>query len=1090
MSFKHQTMNKLQPKLWLTLIFLGIAVHLSAQKYVVSGTVMDAEYDEPLMGVNIVEIDANGRFLNGTITDLNGNYVISVSSGNATIQFSMLGFEKKLIEVNNRTRIDLELGESSLELDAVTVVGQKMGNDGVQSIRDRATSVARIEFEGLNSSMTTTVEEMLQGRLGNVDISAVSGDPGAGLNIRIRGTATLNARNSPLIVINGIPYDTQIDEGFDFGSADVEKFGNLIDVAPEDIESIEVLKDAGATAIWGSKASNGVLMIKTKRGTRSKPIFEYTTKLTRAHEPPPIPMLDGGGYSRLIAESHYNLDERNNFFQTNSDARQIAYDKDWEEYWNYAQNTNWVEEITRKAFTQQHHFSVRGGGEKSGYKLSVGYQDEGGTTVGTRLKKLNIGTAFDYTISSKLKFSSDILYTRYDQDANYDFEDGEYSGNKSLRAMAYRKMPNLSVYVRDTSNNVYDEYFTPLNTLQGTARNMVNPVAFANLGRHKRFRDNLRAGFNLDYRITDKIRMNSTITLDVFDSKMEKFLPFKAIGYNFYDNITRLATNEFTNKSSIYAISKFIYTPITTDVHDLKILAQLDAEMSSTRGFHVETSNAFSEYDYSVVGDKNNRAMWAWPSKYRSLGAFANAYYKFKDKYIFSLGAKLEGNSKYSSEVRWGVFPAATFAWRISEESFLENAFFINDFRLRGSWGISGNAPNDNYLYFNTYGAGVQYSYLEMPGVRPNNMELTGLRWENIEQINLGFSFYGLNNRLNVEFDVYDKTTHNLFLRNTGIPSSTGFGDYNTNDGSLQNKGIEAMVDYRVVDGENFKFSFNFNISKNQNVVLQLPENFSTEYGNMLDNGNYKIAIVPGSPIGGFFGYNFTGVYPDEQATYVRNKEGEIMYELGQTEPMQMIMGGPSSYIFEAGDAQYQDRNYDGKIDELDLIYLGDTNPDFMGGFGPRFQYKGLTVNFFLYFRIGQEVINQTRMDTENMYTYDNQSRATNWRWRTTGDTTDMPRALHNEGFNWLGSSRFVEDGSYIRFKSASISYTFPKSVSRKLNLSQMRVYLTGYNVYTWTTYSGQDPEVPLPSRPDSLPKDYSRTPPSIRYTLGVSITF
>ncbi len=1083
-------MNKLHLILCISVLLLGALLPVTAQNFLISGHIRDKEFNEPLMGVNVVEIDKNGRFLNGTITDLNGNYIISVSSGNATIQFSMLSYEKQLVEVNGRNKIDVVLSESSIEFEAITIVGQKMGNDGVQSIRDRAPSVARLEFEGLNSSMTTTVEEMLQGRLGNVDISAVSGDPGAGLNIRIRGTATLNARNSPLIVINGIPYDTQIDEGFDFGSADVEKFGSLIDVAPEDIESIEVLKDAGATAIWGSKASNGVLMIKTKRGTRSKPIFEYTTKITQAHEPDAIPMLDGGGYARLIAESHYNLDSRNNFFLTNADAEQIAYDKDWEEYWNYAQNTNWIDEITRKAYTQQHHFSVRGGGEKSGYNLSLGYQDEDGTTIGTNLKKLNIGTSFDYTISSKLKFNSDILYTRYDQDANYDFEDGYYSGSRSLRSMAYRKMPNLSVFVRDTNNIPYEEYFTPTTTLQGTASEMVNPVAFAKLSQHKRYKDNLRAGFNLDYKISDKVRFNSTITLDVFDSKMEKFLPYKAVGFNFYDNVTRKSTNEFTNKSSIYSVTKIIYSPVQTQEHDLKILGQFDGEVSTTRGYHLATSRSFSEFETTTLGDKSITEMYAWFSEYRSVGAFANAFYKFRDKYIFSIGAKLEGNSKYSREVRWGVFPAATLAWRISEESFLRDVKFIDDLKIRGSWGISGNAPSDNYLYFNTYGAGINLAYMSLPGVKPNNMELTALRWENIEQLNLGLSFYGLNNRLNVEFDIYDKTTHNLFLRNTSIPSSTGFSSFNTNDGELQNKGIEALVDYRVIDGQNFKFSFNFNISRNQNIVLQLPENFSFEYGNMLDNGEYKTAIVPGEPIGGFFGYNYLGVYSRTEDTYVRDAEGNLIYEIGESIPMQMIHGGPSTYLYEAGDAQYQDRNYDGKIDELDLIYLGDTNPDFMGGLGPRIQYKNLTVNVFLYYRVGQEIINQTRMDTEKMYNYDNQSKATNWRWRSEGDTTDMPRALYNEGFNWLGSSRFVEDGSFIRFKSASVSYTLPRNITKTLNLSQARVYLTGYNVYTWTGYTGQDPEVGLPSRPDQLPKDFNRTPPSIRYTLGISITF
>jgi len=1071
------------------MLLIGSTYTAMAQSVYVSGHIRDAGLGEPLIGANVVEVDATGRYLNGTITDLNGNYIIKVSSASATIQVSMLGFEKQLLQINKRSRIDITLKEISTQLGDITIVGEKMSNDGVTAIRDQGVAVSRIEMKELKSSMTTTVEEMLQGRMGNVDITSMSGDPGAGLNIRIRGTATLNAKNSPLIVINGIPYDTQIDESFDFSSADVTKFGSLIDVAPEDIESIEVLKDAGATAIWGSKASNGVLLIKTKRGTRSKPIFEYTVKFTRAHEPDPVPMLDGGGYSKLIAESKYNLDERNNFFTT-PEAQQIAYDKSWSEYWNYAQNTDWIKEITDVAYTQEHHFAVRGGGEKSGYKVSLGYLNEDGTTVGTGLKKVNVATAFDYNISSKLKFQSDILYTHYDQSNNYDYEDDFYKDEKSLRSMAYRKMPNLSIYVRDTSNNVYPDYFTPTSTLQGYAVDIPNPVAFANLPTNKSYKDNVRAGFTLNYLVTDKLVLNTILTLDVFDTKREKFLPYKAIGAYYGDNNTNKSTNEFTNKTSLYSMTKIIYSPISSERHDLKFLGQFDAEATNTRAYHISTGRSFSEYETSTLGDKSIEELWAWASEYRSMGFFANAFYKFNDKYIFSLGAKVEGNSKYSKDARWGYFPAATIAWRISEESFLKNIQFIDDLKLRGSWGISGNTPSDNYLYFNTYSAGTEYNYMGSPGIIPDNMELTGLKWENIEQTNLGFSFYGLKNRLNIEFDVYEKTTKNLFLLNTNIPSSTGFSQFNTNDGSLQNRGIEASIDYRVIERDDFSFSFNFNISHNQNIVIDLPSNFNYEYGNMLDNGEYKTAIVPGQPIGGFFGYNYLGVYSTTEDTYVRDAQGNLVYEIGSTTPMRMIHGGTDSYVFKAGDAKYEDRNHDGKIDELDIIYLGDTNPLAMGGFGPRVTYKNFTLNVFLYYRVGSEIINQTKMDTEKMYNFDNQSTATNWRWRSEGDVTDMPRALYGEGYNWMGSSRFVESGSFVRLKSASLTYDLPKSYIKKINLNEVRIYLTGYNIHTWTRYSGQDPEVGFPTSPDELPKDYSRTPPSIRYTLGVTVTF
>jgi TonB-linked SusC/RagA family outer membrane protein len=1067
----------------LILLFAGFN-KAQSQSAIINGKVTDADTDETLVSVNIVEMDKNGRFINGTVTDINGNYVLRISDVENEIQVSFIGYKKQTFFVEFRTQINIQLESESFTVDDVVVTASRMSHDGITNIRDRATAVTRLELKGLESVMGTSVEDMLQGRLGNVDISSVSGDPGAGLNIRIRGTASLNARNQPLIVINGIPYDANIEEGFDFASADIERFGNLIDVSPEDIESIEVLKDAASTAVWGSRASNGVLMIRTKRGIKSKPIFEYTFKLTSSHEPDPIPMLDGAGYARLITEEHYNVN-RNEFY-----SREIAFDPEWEEYHNYSQNTNWVKEITQVAFTNQHDFSVRGGGDKSRYNMSTSMIDEGGTTIGNRLKKLNLRSSLDYDLSTKLQFKTDIMFTRYDQDNTYDVEDSEYGGWKSLRAVAYRKMPNLSVYDRDTSNISYGNYFTPLSTLQGNARDNYNPVAFANLATQKRFRDNARALFSTRYNMTPQLVWNGTITLDLFDSKISKFLPYKAIGYDYNNNITSRAVNEFSKKSSIFTINQLVYRPDLGENHDLLVMGQADTEESRSRWYKTESSQSASPFLTEPVNDKHLNYFGSSFTEYRSMGFFLTSSYKLMDKYSIMVGAKYEGNSKFSKESRWGLFPTVAAFWRISGEEFLSNSNFIDDLRLRISWGQSGNSPPGNYLYYNTYRAGSNYSYMDMQGVQPSGIELTSLQWETIEQINPGISFMGIDNRLNIEIDIYRKKTLNLYLQNSGIPNHSGFGSINRNDGEMENSGFEVLVDYNIVRKKDFQLSFNVNVSSNKNKVIRLPENYSLIYGNMLENGNYKISINPGDPLGGFFGYEYLGVYASDDDAIVRDKDGNPVYGIGSDSPLSMIMGGPSGYVFEGGDARYKDQNNDGKIDELDIVYLGDLNPKLMGGTGFRAQYKSLVLNSFFYFKLGQKIINQTRMDTEKMYNYDNQSLATNWRWRREGDVTDMPRALYNEGFNWLGSDRFVEDGSHIRLKSLSLSYIIAKKTADWLRINNMRVFATGYNLYTWTNYSGQDPDVAPPSRPDILPKDYSRTPPSKKYMFGLNLTF
>jgi TonB-linked SusC/RagA family outer membrane protein len=1054
---------------------------------IIKGRVIDQITKEALAFVNVVEIDKNGRFVTGTVTDINGNYVLKVRDDQNAIQASFIGFKKQTFTINNRTQIDVILESESQSLEEIKVEAKRIANDGFTQVRDRATAVTQMEFKEMKAVMTTTVEEMMQGRMGNVDITSISGDPGAGMNIRIRGNSSLNARNNPLIVINGIPYDAQIDDNFDFGSADVEKFGSLIDVSPEDIESIEVLKDAASTASWGSKASNGVLMIRTKRGIKSKPVFEYTFKTTVGKEPDPVPMLDGAGYARLITEAHYNVD-RNAWSHP-----EVAFDPTNKElYHNFSQNTNWVKEITQLGFTNQHNFSIRGGGEKSRYNMSADVSDEGGTTIGNRMKKLNLRSSLDYNLSTKLQFKTDIMYTRYDQDATYDVE--EFRPERLLRSMAYRKMPNMSVYVRDTLGNAYDEYFTPMETMQGDAWNYYNPVAFAKLGVHHKLKDNARALFNIRYTITPELIFNSTVTLDIFDSKTTKFLPYKAIGTFYGSDNTNKGVNEFSKKSSIYTINQLVYNPKLAENHELTLMGQFDTEETVNRWYKVETSQSASPDIQQPIGNKHLVWFGDSYSEYRSMGLYLTGTYKFRDKYIVTVGAKAEGNSKFSRESRWGIFPTVALAWRISDEPFLVFADFIDELKIRGSWGQTGNAPSDNYLYFNTYSAGSGYSYLDMPGVKPNGVELTSLKWETIDQINGGFSFFGFDNKLNIEFDIYKKRTLDLYLKDSKIPTSSGFGTINLNDGEMENNGLELSIDYTIIKRKDWQLNVNFNVSRNENVVVRLPANYSLEYGDMLKNGNYKISIEPGRPIGGFFGYDFNGVYIDDADAIVRDANGQPVYNIGSEEPMRMIMGGTTPYTFEGGDSRYVDQNHDGQIDELDLVYLGDLNPDFMGGAGFRLQYKDFIVNAFFYSKVGQKIINQTRMDTENMSGNDNQSTATNWRWRREGDITDMPRAYFESGkfvtFNWLGSDRFVEDGSYLRLKTLSFSYLVDKRFCKLIKVNDMKLFATAYNLFTWTNYSGQDPDVAPPSRPDELPKDYSRTPPSRRIMLGLNISF
>ena len=1064
------------------LMLFTMSIKLSAQtKVIISGLIKDDK--GPLIGVNVVEIDKDGRFISGTTTDLDGNYTLTVSSKDATVQVSYIGYTTQLFELAGRNKLNVDLKEESIRMDEVVVTADKLGNDGIISIRDRATAVSRLELIEMNELMTSSIEEMLQGRLGGVDIAAISGDPGAGVNIRIRGTASLNARNEPLILVNGIPYDANIEDNFDFGTADVQRFGSLIDVAPEDIEAIEVLKDAASTAIWGPKAANGVLSIRTKRGFKSAPVFTYSSTLTRSKEPDPIPMLNGYEYPKLITEAHFNKTVPN-------DPSNLPDPEDK----NYAQNTNWIEEITRIAYTTNNNFSVRGGGDKTRYDISAGYMSQEGTTINTKLDKINLRTALDYDLSNKIKLKTDFMFTRYDQDATYDWDNWDYSHgdfDKTVRTIAYRKMPNMSVYERDTSNNILGNYFTPANTLQGNAKDMYNPVAFANLGQHNRTRDDTRASFNIKYQIAKNLVFESIITMDFFDQKRKKFLPYKAIGFSIDDDISNQASEESLKKNNLQTINQLYYSTKLNDRHEFSGLLRLRTEDETSKSYSIKTSRSASPFLQEATGNVDIVSLSSGSSTFRSLSTFGQFHYKFDDKYIITLGLNYEGTSKFSKDSRWGTFPSVSLAWRINEEPILNRIKAIDDLKLRFSWGISGNTPWGNYLYFNSYAAKSDYSYNGVAGVRPEGIELTNLKWENIEQINPGFTLSAFNYRLTLEADYYIKTTTDLYLDYFNIPTYTGYAKIAQNSGTMENRGWEILTDITFVKREKLNIQATFNLSSNENIIIEMPENYSLEYGNMLSNGNYRISIEPGKSIGGFYGYKYLGVYKDNTELVAVDINGNQIYDIGDI-PLKMIHG--SGYVFRQGDAKYKDQNYDGVIDELDLIYLGDLNPDFMGGFGPRIAYitkiGEFVANGFMYFKLGQKIINKTRMDTENMYYDDNQSVATNYRWRRPGDETDMPRALSGEGYNWMGSDRFVEDGSFLRLRTMSFSFKPSDKICTRLSLKELRIYTTAYNLFTWTKYLGQDPDVAQPNDPKLLPKDNSRTPPSKQIIIGLNITF
>lgn len=1070
-------------KNFLIVFFIFLGTLIAGAQDIIRGVVTDSLSGEPLIGATVVQIDNSNRFINGTITDVNGNYSIKVDGQDPTLGFSYIGYLFKTVRVIAENEIKIQLVSQSAELEEVVVTAERTNpGDGLSNIaiRDLATSVSSVDMSELGDIPVTSVTEALQGRISGVDISFNSGDPGAGMSIKIRGNTSLNGNSRPLIILDGVPYETSIGADFNFQNADVADYGSLVDLSPADIKSIQILKDAASTAVWGSKAANGVLVISTKRGTTRKTQFNLDYRSSYEFEPDPLPILNGDQYIRLILDSKFN---RNPTITSIPD--EYLNNPASPDYYNFNKNTNWVKAINRNGVKNDLNFSVAGGGDKARYRASVGYLDQTGTTIGTGLKRISTRLNLDYIISDKLKLISDFSYTNSDRDRNY--YDGEWwARDRQVRAMAYRKAPHMSIYEFDPDGNLTGNFFSPERTQQGYGESYLNPVALATDGINKDVKDRVLTNFQLEYELLKGLKYYANVAFDISNNRNTKLLPQSATGVVMGNESLNKARSVEDNQNIIQTFNKFIYNPELKNGHDLMLLGMFSTydRYSSQIGLASGGMPTYALYDPSNSGIEDEAS--SGQSRIRTISYLFNAHYIFMDRYILAGGFRVDGDSRFGPNNRFGYFPSMSAAWRLSSESFMASYEWLSDLKIRVSYGVNGFSTQGSYQYLAKYESSG--GYMDQNGIRLSNVQLNNLKWETTTQIDYGFDMALFNYRVNLNFDVYDKYTRDIIFNSLAIPSTSGFSSMTSNFGEMRNKGWELNSRFNIIQFENFAFDFDFNISQNQNIIEKIPENYANERYSV-ENGVYASRIVEGYPIGAFYGFVYNGVFstPDDVVAY--DREGNVIIDPATGEPLPLMIGG--IYV-NAGDANYLDINFDGKINELDIVYLGNANPDFYGGFGLNFRYKNLSLSSYYNYKIGQDVINETRMYTENMYTMDNQSTAVLRRWRKNGDVTDIPRALYVQGYNWLGSDRFVEDASFLRMRTLTLGYRFNSLKIKKLGISQLKTYLTGYNLFTLTKYTGQDPEVSY-SIEDSLfaiGRDRSKTPPPVNITFGASLTF
>ncbi len=1095
---------------------------------VISGQVWD-DFD-PLMMCNVVEIDKNNRIVAHGVTDINGNFSFKIVNPKDHIRISYIGCETLTLPINKKAfgRIVLK---SKTTLKEVTVKAvRKSQNTGLSipmtEISSATQTIDMKEFEGISM---TTVDEALQGRIAGLDIVQNSGNLGAGTTMRLRGVSTIFGDNNPLVVVNGnILSNDDMSEGFDFSNANEERFAELLKVNPEDIESITVLKDAAACAIWGSRGANGVIEIKTKRGARGKTQVTYSFRFTGSWQPDGYKMLNGDDYTMYMKEAYFNPRQQSGFADKNSSLfiPEIAYAPEWSEYNMFNDNTNWVKEVKQFGTNQQHYVSLQGGGEKANFRISGGYEHATGTIIAQKMDRFTTRVALDYFVSDRIKVTTnfDLSYTNNDR-------------NNTAGALsdAYRKMPNLSIYREDENGNDLSEYYTMNRFITketgvyDASRNYLsdqygirNPLAVAHNSRQRERNVSLSPEFILGYEILGtqpeqhRLKYDGQIKFDINSNDNDSFMPGWLASVNMFTttdngqpgyNVANASNYKSHTLSTRHSLT---YTPhFNAEGHSLMVMGRYEYSQgnSSTQNTGVNWVPTTDDIKSTLAGGRIigfGSGAGQWKSQYLTF----QSHYSYKGKY--SITATLRGDCKtaFGPDKRWGWFPGLSARWNISDEKFMEPLKWLTMLSIRPSWGIVGQAPGGEGLFRSKYNTGG--SYMGQVSVIPNNIRLSALRWAKQKSYQIGFDF-GFFGKIDGNVDIYTRTTSDQLIPNFAIPTSSGYSSLgNYNSGSVRDNGWEFNINGNKIVQIGKKFSIDFNVSfaNNRNRIIEMDETVLERENKEFDynNGSYLSRIQLHSPLGSIFGFRYKGVYQYSEFTetevpglsgpnspVARNEAGEVVYDAkGAPKYMYYDYGGTREYAFVGGDAIYEDINHDGQINELDIVYLGSSLPKLQGGFGFKFHYDAWQLNLQFNFRAGQKIINTARMDVENMATNNNQSIAVNWRWHNEGDITEIPRAATNRTqfntYNYLGSDRFVEDCSYIRLNYAQLSYNFKPAQLKRIGLKSLRANLTLNNVFCLTRYSGTDPEHPQGGF--SAAYDGNQTPRSRSFTLGFSVSF
>lgn len=1087
----------------------------SAQITAVHGTVSD-EFGE-ITGASVCEIDGTGRIIEATVTDLNGNFSMKIRNTKDKIRFSYVGCKSQTLPID-RDEYAVTL-KSETNLKEVTVVAKRRVNGGGLSIPEReisfaSQSISTKEFEGLGMN---TIDEALQGRISGLDIVSMSGNLGSGTTMRLRGSSSISTltNSNPLIVVNGNTWNVDMSN-FDMSSANDEQFAQLLNINPEDIEELTVLKDAAATAIYGSQGANGVIEIKTKRGKRGAPRISYSLRLTGTYQPKGYKLLSGDDYTMLLKEAYFNPEQKDGA----ANIPEINYDPTFSEYEQYNNNTDWQDAVTQLGLRQNHYVSVTGGGEKASFRIAGGFDNETGSVIKQHLQRFSTRVSLDYFVSERIKISTNFSMTYTKNKRNYD----------ALLPLAYKKMPNMSIYEQDpvtgeNTNRYYQMLQTAPEVFKDDQKKYVNPVASANLAKNDQRTYDITPEFQLNYHLLGlddehhQLNWEGRVYMNIFNDYVDKMYPSELVTIPWKDGVN-LAYGGSTKNVSFTTKQTLTFIPhFTNKDHSLMMLGRFELTSGNSNGqgtdkYGLSSGTGSVDAEGMIKGLSSSFAQW------RSMYYTFSTHYAYKGRYMFDFSVRADGTTKFGPDRRWGYFPAVSGRWNIVDEPWMKATNnWLSMLSARVSWGKVGNQPGQDYLYESKYGSTDRY--LDMAAMRPLNIRLTDLRWETKATWDIGMDLGLWNDKLVFALEWYDAKTSDMLMKDVRIPSNSGFyTKAYANVGSMRNRGWEFNINtnHLIQAGKKFWVDLNATFANNKNEILTMDENvlksLNTDFN--FDGNRVTLQRVQlHNPFGAIYGFRYKGVYQYQYETFLNmtdaerldfiasgktapvamTAEGKVIYD-DEGEPVRMMYnfsndGTGKNYKFKGGDAMYEDVNNDGNINALDIVYLGSSLPKLTGGFGFNINYNRWKLNAQFNYRIGNKILNLARLDAEAMINNNNQSQAVNYRWRKEGDVTSIPRAMYGKGtnYNTLVSDRFVENGSFLRLNYLQLSYSFdPKFVKKTIGLSGLRFYASANNLFCLTKYTGVDPEIGYGSY--GAATDNGQTPRCKSYTLGITVDF